>query len=187
MHIDWDDLMEDASNAPNYNISIDVDDDTMVLDVEVDVDYVGWAYADDETEGYGMMYVIDFEDLDASAMDIDETGTCANIDSSTTDAANWEDKWSYGSAVDAGDNFNNHPGLTPNANGGWSIEQSGSGQCTGVRWTGSWTWYELLQCQNYAQDSTLVEIVENAEWVNMSGSLIVNLVSPLGLYSDTGL
>ena len=184
MHVDWDDLMGDASNAPTANISMDVNDDTMTLRVEVQTDYVGFALADDETPGYGMMYVIDFEDMDASQMDIRETGTCANRDASATSALSWEDIWQYSQYQTGNWIDGTYSAYQPSDD--WNISKVGSGDCEDVKWTGKWTWYDLMDCANNAQDTNYVVITEDASWVNMSGTVVVNLVSPLGLNTDTG-
>jgi len=185
-HIDWDELMAESDNAPAANISMEVDDDTLTLTVDVEVEYVGYALADDATPGYGMMYVIDFDDYDAAAMDIRETGTCANRPASDTAAENWEDIWKYSVTMDsANDLGGSYPAYWGTDQ--WNISQTVSGSpCTGVRWTGSWSWYDLMDCADYGDTTNFMEITEDSEWVNMSGAVVVNLVSPLGLNTDTG-
>ena len=53
------------------------------------------------------------------------------------------------------------------------------------------TWYELLECGNYDGDEKYTHVVESAEWVNLTGVLYVNIISPLtlgvlGRNRDTG-
>jgi len=188
VHVDWDDLMEDASNAPTVNISMNVNDDTMTLHAMVRTPYIGYSLADDATPGYGTMTVIDFGDLDASEMDITETGNCANLDKTSTSGASWEDLWTYNEAMDGANDIDGTFVPYISNQNFWNVSVAELGvACTDVVWMGKWTWYELMGCQNsWGPDTSYVTITEDASWVNMSGSLVVNLVSPLGLNSDTG-
>ena len=183
MHVDWDDMMADSDNAPNADISMTVNEEALALQVEVNAEFVGWSSADDETPGYGMMYMIDFEYLDGSAMSVTEPGRCANRNQDAQ-GMSWEDHWVYAVTPDRGVDWNNGSYTDGRY---WSLSTNEDGQCNDVKWTGLWSWYNLMNCTNYAGDQMYVEITENAEWVNMSGAVTVSLVSPLNLNSDTGL
>ena len=182
MHVDWDDLMADSSNAPNINVAMNVDADTLTLNVDVTADFVGWASADHNTPGYGMMYIIDFETPDVQSMNIQQLGTCANRNQQSR-AMQWEDNWLYSAEPDRGVDWGHGAYVGSRY---WDITTADNGDCGGVKWTGSWTWYDLLNCTNYAGDRKFMDIHEDSEWVNMTGTVNVNLVSPLMSDFNTG-
>lgn len=175
--------MNDPDVAPDANISMNVQDDTMTLTVEVTADFVGWSSADDDTEGYGTMYIIDFESHDSASMDIQQLGTCSNRNAPSVSNMNWNEQWIY--SVDPNRGVNSQNGAYINSQY-WNITTADNGDCGAVKWTGYWTWYDLLECTDYAGNDVFIEITEDSEWVNMTGAVTVNLVSPLTLNSDSG-
>eukprot|EP01083_Nonionella_stella_P171878 588140_1 len=76
-HFGWNELSEDIDNKPFINYSLSVNEDSLTLFIDLELEYLGWAYAD-HTPGYGVTYVLDFEDYDAEQDDIREPGTCQN-------------------------------------------------------------------------------------------------------------
>ena len=179
--MDWDDLLADADNAPTANLTMDVDDATLTMSVDVMADFVGWASADNGVDGYGMMYLIDFESHDAASTSVSSVGTCANRNGAMRTGA-WADNWDYSADADRG--VDSGAGAYV-GNRFWDLTVKG-GDCGMPEWAGSFTWFDLLNCTNVAGDSDFLTIEESDEWVNMSGAVTVNLISPLGLDSDNG-
>lgn len=178
--------MNDESMAPDVNVSLSVDSDSLTLIVEVVADYIGFSVADFGISGFGSSYIIDFDSVDAAAMNIREPGTCSNRNVDDFEAVEWSEIWKYSPNMNTeGDIGGDHLAYPPSTR--WIINQSAVGQCTGVRWTGQFSWFDLLECTEYDDDGMLVDIQENAEWVNMSGVVFVNLVSPLTLNTDSGI
>ena len=160
-----------------------VDDVSLVLTVELIADFVGWASAFQNTLGYGMMYIIDFESLKGATMSIQEVGSCANRNQQSRDM-DWKDNWLYSVDSDRGLDWE-HGAYVGSRH--WDITTADNGECGAVKWTGTWTWYDLMNCTNYAGDDMFVNIEEDTEWVNMTGAVTVNLVSPLDLNANIGL
>ena len=175
--------MADSSYAPNISLSMSVDDSSIALTVEIIADFVGWASAFENTLGYGMMYIIDFESLDGATLNIQEVGNCANRNQLSREM-HWELNWLYSAQPDRGVNWGYGAYVGTRH---WDITTVNNGKCGDVKWTGTWSWFDLLNCTNYAGDEVHVNIIEDSQWVNMTGAVSVNLVSPLGLYSDIGV
>jgi len=180
-HVDWDDLLADASNAPNANMTMAVDGSTLTMSVDVMADFVGWATADNGIDGYGMMYLIDFESHDAASTNVRAVGTCANRNGAMR-GADWDEQWDYSADADRGVTSGTGAYV---GNRYWSLTSKG-GDCGVPEWAGSWSWFDLMNCTNAAGDDDFFTIEESDTWVNMSGAVTVNLVSPLGLDSDNG-
>ena len=183
MHVDWDSLMADSSNAPNMTLTMNFDEVSFVFTVEVIADFIGWASAFQKLPGYGMLYIIDFESLDSATVSIQEVGSCANRNQQSRDM-DWEDNWLYSADPDRGVDWGYGAYVGSRH---WDITTADDGKCGAVNWTGTWSWHSLTNCTNYAGDDVLVDIIEDTDWLNITGVISVNLVSPLGLYSDLGL
>jgi len=179
MHVDWDDMMGDESAAPAANMTMDVNTDTLTMTVTVSADFVGWATADQGVDGYGMLYMIDFAPPDGAITDPQDAGTCSNRNGANK-AGTFEDQWTYSADADRG--LDAADGAYAETSQ-WAL--STVGDCNDVTWTGTFGWFDLLNCTDNGGADDYTEIVEDDDWVNMTGAVTVNLVSPLGL-TDTG-
>jgi len=179
--VDWDAMLADPDEAPSAALSMAVDSDTLMVTVEVDADFVGWATADNGIDGFGMMYIVDFESYDAASLDVQKVGSCANRNGAMREG-DWKDQWVYSAEADRGVDVGTGAYV---GNRFWDLSTS-EGDCSDVKWTGSFSWYNLLNCTNNDKSSQVI-IAETDDWVNMTGAVSVNLVSPLVLDSDSGM
>merc|ERR1719229_15646 len=147
------------------------------MTADVDADFVGWAYADNGVSGYGMMYMIDFAPADGSITDVRDAGTCSNRNAANKAAA-WNDQWIYSAATDR-DLGAATGAYSPTTN--WALSTVEDGNCNDVTWTGTFSWFDLLDCGSNDGLEDYISLEESSDWVNMSGAVTVNLVSPLGL------
>ena len=129
------------------------------------------------------MYIIDFDSLDSATMSIQEPGTCANRNGATR-AGSWADNWLYSADTDRGVDLGYGAYV---GNRYWDFIPVDDGNCSAVKWTGRFSWYDLANCTNFAGDKAFTDIVEDTKWFNMTGLITVNLVSPLDRNSDYGV
>eukprot|EP01083_Nonionella_stella_P075214 204341_1 len=175
------------NDKPFMNATFSINEDSLTLIIDVELEYLGWAYADNHSPGYGVTYVLDFEDYDAEQDDIREAGTCQNrLAANFTDPPEgYPGLWNYSATPMAAGHVGAFPySAYPPAGPYWGLTSNGS--CTRILYHGEFSWYDLLGCQDYGETISYTTIVEDADWVNQTGVFYINIVSPLSLNSDTG-
>ena len=146
---------------------------------------ISYAVADHGVNGYGCSYVIDFGEFDGKQDDITQPGTCSNRDHSAFTDIPFDEQWTYSSTPSVSGHLGAVPYLAyPPPTTYWNI--SVLAECGPVRYHGAFTWYDLLSCSDYDDTATFNQIVEDSNWVNMSGTIFVHILSPLSLHSETG-
>eukprot|EP01083_Nonionella_stella_P295588 1004556_1 len=184
-HFDWDQLFNQINVKPFLNHSFSIDADELKLIIDIDLEYLGWSYADDHTPGYGVSYVLDFEDYNAEGDSIREPGTCQNRLAQNFTSLAYSDLWDYSATPNITGHLGTFPySAYPPSGPYWSITSDGS--CSRVHYHGEFTWYELLDCTDYSGSVTYNTLIQDTDWVNLTGVFYTNIVSPLALNFDLG-
>eukprot|EP01083_Nonionella_stella_P048819 130317_1 len=188
VHFDWDWMMSDETIAPDMSYVLNVDTDSLSLVIDVYLDYVGSAYADDHTYGYGVTYILDFEDYDAEVDDIREPGTCQNRVAADFASETWDQLWLYSDTPWVDNHIDNESYLAyPPSGEYWDLSIDGTGDvCGPMHYHGEFEWGELLSCTNYDGSLNYIQLHENEEWLNLTGVFYVNVFSPLMKDFDSG-
>eukprot|EP01083_Nonionella_stella_P168242 567431_1 len=186
-HFVWNALLDESGLKPNisYNVSIDA---SLSLAIDVDLEYLGYAYAnaDDTSAAYGVTYVLDFESFNAESDDIRLPGNCQNRIRSSLITPSFSALWLYSQTPTAVGDLGHAPYLAyPPPSQYWNLSMADD-QCTLIHYHGEFTWIELLQCTDYHQTTHYIHLVEDANWVNVTGVFYVNIVSPLAPTLDRG-
>ena len=190
----WDTLTEEGEDIPQYaDLTFYVNETDLSLNIYVELEYLGAATADNEDEAnWGVTYVLDFEDFDAHKMDIIQPGTCQNRNSSAFSDATleWEDYWSYSLSPfdDIGSiEYLAYPPPDP-VYGEWDVYMKEYEECETVVYQGKFRWEELRNCQDYGETTQYTSIETDDEWMNLTGTFYINVVSPFwyALIMDIG-
>eukprot|EP01083_Nonionella_stella_P195007 718701_1 len=189
-HINWMDLSRNASLKPDINFQMDVNQAELALYIRVELDYVGYSYCDRlETYGYGTTYVLDFESFDAHKSAIHKPGTCANrlCDSFLHHNHSFADWWSYSDYPYLEDGIGcMHEHLAyPKPSSYWYMYMKYS-QCTPIVYEGKFNLNDLKNCGNHDDTRRYLEFVNDDEWMNITGTFYVNLVSPMNKDIEIG-
>ena len=173
----------------------DIDENDLSINIEVELPYIGNASADGEGLLWGVTYVLDFEDFDAHSDAINQPGTCQNRQDDSYNGASFvNDFWDY--SLDPTDDIGNdaylaYPDPTPES-GSWSVAMDSADECGTLIYSGKFTWSELRGCKAFGGDVTsggidsYTNIITDDEWLNLTGTFYINLVSPYWYNSDTG-
>eukprot|EP01083_Nonionella_stella_P316842 1151040_1 len=185
-HFDWDYLFDESDLKPYILHNLSINEASLSLIIDLDLEYLGYAYADDHTYGYGVTYVLDFEDYDAEQDNIREPGNCQNRIESSFTSASFADLWIYSDTPYALGHLGYDPYLAyPPPPEFWNVT-IGTDQCTPIHYHGEFSWFELLECTDYTNTLQYIQIVDSTDWVNLTGVFYVNIVSPLARTSETG-
>jgi hypothetical protein len=184
---DWDVLMRtgvqpEQDFLESYNLDV-VD---LILHVEVDLKYLGYSSAQGNDQVYGTTYVLDFEDFDAHEDSIVLPGTCENRDADAFTGASFDATWEY-SENPAGFGQIAVPGhyLAYPPAGKWDISMAEQDVCGIVHYEGSFSWNDLMQCSNNDKSlGSYMETTDDGEFLRLSGTFYVNVVSPFAYDSD---
>eukprot|EP01083_Nonionella_stella_P128292 388680_1 len=152
-HFDWDYLFDESDLKPYILHNLSIDEASLSLIIDLDLEYLGYAYADDHTYGYGVTYVLDFEDYDAEQDNIREPGNCQNRIESSFTSASFADLWIYSDTPYALGHLGYDPYLAyPPPPEFWNVT-IGTDQCTPIHYHGEFSWFELLECTDYTADT----------------------------------
>ena len=58
--------------------------------------------------------------------------------------------------------------------------------CSFIKYSASFSWSDLFGCTNYEQDTFYLSIQSDENFINMSGTLYVDIVSPYAINQDIG-
>ena len=165
-----------------------MDESDLSLHIDVELQYIGDASADNQGKLFGVTYVLDFEDFDAHADAINEPGTCQNRngDDFTGSGQTFDDFWDYSNqpVIDIGTpSFLAYPPADP-IDGDWEISMGD--QCNTIVYNGKFTWSDLRNCQKYGGGDSYTSVVSDDNWLNLTGTFYINLVSPYWYDADYG-
>eukprot|EP01084_Bolivina_argentea_P007175 13502_1 len=94
--INWNEIAENYTNAPDITISLNIDQSELLFDILVEVDYVGSSIADIfNTDGYGTTYVLDFEPFISTSSSINNPGLCSNRQKTSFNNITFTKWWEY--------------------------------------------------------------------------------------------
>eukprot|EP01083_Nonionella_stella_P298909 1014410_1 len=179
--INWETIGHDASSLPNMNISLSVSEQELTLSINAQLEYLGYSIADN-SDGYGTTYTLDFKSSNAHSMSIANPGICSNRLSDSFDNTAFPLWWQYSECP----SLSNQIGQTdsflayPLPSKFWSLSM-GDGNM--IVYDGNFKLNELLSCD---PDGVAIQTVTSDEWLNISGTFYINLVSPLAKAFDVG-
>ena len=183
---DWDRLTEQGEDIPQYDVkSFAILPDILAIDITIELDYLGNVTANDERVGnFGVTYVLDFEDFDAHQDDINDPGTCQNRVESDFSGPSWNDYWEFSDEPQSPGNLGTTSYLAyPPPGDLWNIYMN---DCGKVTYSGIFTWEDLRGCNNGNGGNSYTEIVTDDDWLNLTGTFYVNVVSPFWPDKDYG-
>ena len=189
----WDTLTEQGIDVPQYNITkFDINEDDLSIEIEVELDYLGSVTITDGRVGeFGVAYVLDFEDFDAHKDNITQPGTCQNRNHDDfMNGPTWEDYWRFSDEPQNDGNVGDNGYLAypppDSLYGDWDVYMKDDG-CDTVVYSGKFTWTDLRNCKQYNSiGDPYTDIVSDDNWVNLTGTFYLNVVSPYWPTMDFG-
>ena len=143
-----------------------------------------YSIADGNRTGYGTTYVLDFSPFLGDGSDsIRRPGTCQNRMASDLEDIPFVSLWNYSSAPSEPGHIGSSPFLAYPPSTGWNV--SISGECGPVHYHGEFRWFELLECSSFDRQ-LLNKVIEDQYRLNLSGNVVLSIVSPMSLDSDSG-
>ena len=169
--VNWDLMQNDLLERPDFDIEISLDSSTLKLTFDIDLEYIGLS-----TNGLGTTYVIDFYSFSGSNNKIDKPGNCQNrLASSFIGISNFNDYWSYSEYPYLNGEIGTNSTMSYPPPNKWHLTIN---SCTPINYKGIFSWSELIECIDY-DGNKLISVVDNNESITLSGSLYVNVVSPI--------
>eukprot|EP01084_Bolivina_argentea_P158508 276106_1 len=197
MHINWDLIVNDVNNdqMPVFNVTLDVDETELSVNVDVDLQYLGYSYADNGVYGYGTAYFISFNSFSSNTVDIfsdNGLSECDNRVSSSFMNTSWTDKWAFSETPYVQDHVGSDQYLAyPFAGNFWNLTTFGIGsghKCDRINYFGSFSWFDLqTSCKNPQTNKKSVDILVDNDWINLTGTVYINIISPLTKDIDSGM
>eukprot|EP01084_Bolivina_argentea_P277098 472963_1 len=191
VHFDWDNI-----HIPYYNATLNVNGDELSVDIDISLQYLGYSYAE-HIYGFGTSYFISLNSFSSSTLDIftdNGLNECDNRISATTGENDEFDRlWKYSEYPFLKDHIASIDYFAyPPSGFFWNLtlETDIIHKCDRARvnYGASFLWSDLQnQCKNPLTDESSVDILVDNDWINLTGTLYINIVSPLYKDIDSGI
>jgi len=186
----WDTMTEQGIDIPKYDLkTFAIIPDDLAIDITIELEYLGDVSADDDRVGpFGVTYVLDFEDFDAHEDSIADPGTCQNRDESDFNAPNFagsfSDYWDFSPNPHVAGNLGVSQYLAyPPPGDYWNVFMD---DCGNVTYSAIFTWEDLRGCNDGNGGNSYTQVVTDDDWLNLTGTFYVNVVSPFWPDQDFG-
>ena len=181
----WDTMTEQGIDIPKYDLkAFAIIPEDLAIDITIELEYLGDVTADDDRVGpFGVTYVLDFEDFDAHKDAIDEPGTCQNRDAADFGGV-FTSFWDYSPNPHVAGNLGVSQYLAyPPPGDYWNIFMD---DCGNVTYSAIFTWSDLRGCNDGNGGNSYTQVVTDDDWLNLTGTFYVNVVSPFWPDQDFG-
>eukprot|EP01083_Nonionella_stella_P096481 271266_1 len=180
-HVDWP-ALNSHGVIPDYGYNIEFDQFNLEVVIDVNLTYLGYS-VDEGGDKLGTSYILDFESKEAHIVPLNEPGTCSNRNFDDFDGVDFTDWFEYSTVDPPEVGVAPYLAYPPNSDD-WFID---SLNCKTITYKGHFSFKELYnECTNYAGTDTYSVLTTDDEWINLTLTFYINIVSPLSNNVDTG-
>ena len=184
-HLNWNNINNDV---PVIYHKIEYDIDLLSITFDLELPYLGSSYlSTNDSILLGTTYMIDFVGLSSSDnIEIEKPGNCQNrLSSDFKSDIVFKEFWKYSDTP----NINGHLGSRqylayPPPSLYWNLSFT---NCSYINYYGTFSWFDLMECSDYDQINNYNHIIFDNDWINLTGTLFVDIISPNNLENDDGI